>query len=88
MTYQLKWIHFGKFRSYCETLKSTIQRVKWTLVLSSVMYRDDQDFGEKIKELNKKLRRIKVCDFKTMIFLVAPTLIKVSCNEVKVKPFF
>ena len=52
------------------------------------MYRDDQDFGEKIKELNKKLRRIKVCDLKTMIFLVAPTLIKVSCNEVKVKPFF
>ena len=81
MTYQVKSIHFGKCKSFCQTLKDTILKVKWNLLLSSVMHRDDQDFGEQIKELNKNLRRVKACGLKTTILLVAPTIIEVSYSS-------
>lgn len=48
--------------------------MKWNLVLSCVMHRDDQDFEKQITELNKKLVKVKVCGLKTMVVLVTPPL--------------
>lgn len=74
MTYQLKWTRLGKLKSSCGTSKIAIQRMKWNLVLSCVMHRDDQDFEKQITELNKKLVKVKVCGLKTMVVLVTPPL--------------